>query len=418
MALLLFTVVVCLDGVAVSPILTTQAQSPENPVEALFRVEVQAMRTGWTDALHRDAGRYTLMLSDIEGAAAHYEAVIDPDAPLLQQLMQLYLQLENWSAAIDTGERLLALTPEDRWAAYQIGLLLAVADTTRAAPYLRAAGLDVRYAPVVTDILAIPTDDARYGLRVGTVLITHELWPYAELAFMQYLAQSEDRAEALAYIGFVREQQSKDGGVWIEAALAQGAETPQVQYVVGLHWRGRGQYDESLAAVMKAAALDPNNPAYYAELGTAYRLLFNYEQAEHWLRTAVAVSNNDAYFQERLAIFYAEEGYRLPETSLASVQQSAGALPADPALIAGLAWGLYTMGDSDGAVARLDEALALSPEDPAARYYKAQILAEQGDLAAAIQLIRPVAQSNTIYAEDANGLLQAWLLVPEATAAP
>ena len=144
--------------------------------------------------------------------------------------------------------------------------------------------------------LTSPTDPTRAGIALADV----KLWAYAELAF----SQATGDPLALAYGGWVRDQQGKSGAHWIDAAVALAPDSAQVRLLQGLHLRLNYDYAGSLDAIIQATALDPENAALYAELGTAYQLSGDLTTAEHWLKYAVSL---DDRLQPQLDAFYAGE---------------------------------------------------------------------------------------------------------------
>ena len=78
-----------------------------------------------------------------------------------------------------------------------------------------------------------------------------------------------------------------------------------MRFLDGLHRRLTGDLTGSLEAFQLAAALDPANPAYAADLGAAYRLLDDLTQAEAWYQRAVTLSGGDPRFQQLLDDFHA-----------------------------------------------------------------------------------------------------------------
>jgi tetratricopeptide (TPR) repeat protein len=128
--------------------------------------------------------------------------------------------------------------------------------------------------------------------------------------------RAEDAALALAYAGLARDRQGKDGGAQIARAVSLDRQNAQVRYLEGLHWRQVGNYQASLSALVQATALDPENPALYAELASAYRLLGDLDAAERWYMQAVSVSNGDPRWQTVLDAFRAERGALLEQLGL------------------------------------------------------------------------------------------------------
>lgn len=417
--LLIFVLLIILIGVVT---ITTEkhgriaigSRSPDTLPDAfrsgrLYQIEAKAALQGWTPELHLQAGDLRAELGDLIGAVTHWRAGQTTDPQRLRILAEAQLTLEQWAGAVDTLEALVAQAPDEAWAHYHLGLLLIAADPARAEPHLTAAGRLANYTPVTRALVAVIRDsDAEepLSMRVGQAMVRAEMWAYAESAFRYAAAIAHPYPEALAYIALARAHQGKPAAHWIEQALAFGADVPLVHYVNGLHLRERGDYHASLEAFMTAAALDPNNAAYYAELGKAHQYLFNYEQAEHWLRTAVSVSGGEPRFQEMLAVFYAEEGYNLPLTSGDDIRAFADVLPQDPDLIVGMGWALFAMGDAEAALAEFDAALQLAPDHTGALYYKARALAGLGRLDEALPLLRRAASSTALYNMEAALLLE------------
>jgi tetratricopeptide (TPR) repeat protein len=156
-------------------------------------------------------------------------------------------------------------------------------------------------------------------VRIGIALARADLWSHAELAF----SQSADPLE-VAYSGLARDMQGKDGSPQIEGAVAFAPDDPQVRFLQALHLRLNFDYPGSLEAIIQAVALDPENPALYAELGRAYQLAGDMATAEHWLKFAVSL---DEHFQPLLDAFYADE--RTALLNLGLVDEAA--LPFDAA---------------------------------------------------------------------------------------
>jgi tetratricopeptide (TPR) repeat protein len=198
---------------------------------------------------------------------------------------------------------------------------------------------------------------------------------------------------------------------WREIGRAKTAvrglrERDTVRFLQGLHLRDQADFAGSLDAFVLAVALNPQNPAYYAELGTAYRLVDDMDNAERWLQVAVDVSNRDARFQQLLALFYADEEYQLNDGGLALLEDLTESMPDDLDVQAGFGWALYQAGDPEGALTQLDGVLERAPDHPRSLYYQATIWLETDHLERAIPLFERVAVLQSPFQTEARRILE------------
>jgi tetratricopeptide (TPR) repeat protein len=281
-----------------------------HPTQALYQVLTLAAQTGWTEDLARTAAHLWETLGDVSRAAAYWELAVknDPtDLGVAKQLARTDLDLQDWSAAVIALNHVIKLSPDDTWAHYQLGLLQAAFDPQQALVHLRTASREPTYRDTATALLFLggaKANDPTTVMRVGLVFASLHLWGYAEMVFQYAVDLAAPFPEALAYTGLARDNQGKDGGSQIEQAVTLAPLNAQVRYLEGLHLRLGGDNSASLNALLQAMNLDPLNPAYAAELGSAYQLVDQLGQAEYWLKQAVALSRNDSRFQDLLAQFY------------------------------------------------------------------------------------------------------------------
>lgn len=381
--------------------------------QALYHAQAQASSEGWTPEVHRRAGDALYAAADFEGALSHWEVaragLPAPDVTLLRALAGVYIDLQRWSEAVPVLEAMLR-AQEDTWVSYQLGLILAPSNARAAEEHLRRAARDPAYtslARAVLSVLAGGAVDESAAVRVGLLYFAENQWALAEYAFQYAVLSGYAEPEALAYNGLARIYQGKDGAAQIQAAVAQRPDSAQVRYVEALYWRAQNDYASSLNAMIQAAALDPNNPAFLAELGTAYRLTGQMEEAETWLRNAVSASQNAPDFQRLLALFYAEEGYNIGGRGQEALSQASTALPNDPDIRASYGWALYGIGQRERGLIEIDAALEIAPENARALYYRALVALEEGERERAIRLLERVAVSISPFASEAVAALQA-----------
>ncbi len=289
---------------------TLPAFASGRPVQTLYQIEAIAAQSGWTGDLALKAGSEWQSLGDLSRAVSFWELAFRAqpnNLGLVKQLAQADLDLQRWSAATIALSQTIALSPDDEWANYNLGLLQAATSPSAAYEHLRQAAHDPAYRDVASDFLFLSDakpDDPSNAMKAGMTLVSHHLWNYAESAFDYAAALADPYPEALAYAGFSRDNQGKDGSAQLQQALKLAPANPQVYYLQGLHLRMAGDNNGSLSALLQAANLSPLNPAYAAELGSAYQLVDNLAQAQYWLEQAVKLSGGDQRFQDLLTHFY------------------------------------------------------------------------------------------------------------------
>jgi tetratricopeptide (TPR) repeat protein len=284
--------------------------SSDRPFQALFSIEFQAAQAGWTADLALQAGHVWKVLGNLPRATSYWEVAVQQDSDNVEvwrNLAEAYIALQRWSLATIALARLIELNPDDNWSHYQLGLMQIAVDPERARAELKLAARDSANQEVSDDLLlALKLPASLSTMHVGVTLSRHNLWNYAELTFQHIVALDEPLPEALAYLGLARDQQEKNGSQQIEQAVKIAPDHALIRYIQGLHLRLRGDNVGSLDAFLRAATYEPPNPAYAAELGTAYQLIGDLPLAEEWLRKAVTLSDNDPRFQQLLDQFLSQ----------------------------------------------------------------------------------------------------------------
>lgn len=380
--------------------------------QALYQIEAGAAQSGWTPDLHRRAGNLERDLGELTNAVAHWEIAMTAfpnDILLYQELASAYLELQRWPDAADTLTHLLEFTPDNSWAHFHLGLVKAAFDPITAANHLNKAASDSTYVDRAAAILAVLNNnpsDPLISMRVGSVLLDLNLWPYAELAFQHANDLNPPYPEALAYIGLARDHQGRDGSTFIEQAVTVAPQNAPVRFLQGLHLRHVGDPSGSLKALIQATVLDPQNPAMYTELSAAYRNIGDLPRAEYWLKMAVALSGNDPQFQELLAVFYSEESINLTSEGVTALGETTGLLPNNPDVKASFGWALHSIGESEAGIAEINAALELAPDNARGLYYKAQIELQTGNIEEAQRLFERLAQMESPYQEEVTRALE------------
>jgi len=372
----------------------------------LYVLEVEAVQAGWTASSLRQAGQLLSELGEQRRALALFERALalEFDVQLMREIIETHLIHGNYAGALDGLKRMLSVQPDHEWAAYQAGLLLAPTDASRALAYLsrvREPGF-----PLVPELTALLRNQPQgQAMAVGALYAGAGRWRLAEHAFDYAADLTYPNGEALALTGLMRSIQGKSGTVWVDRALKLAPDNATIYYVQALQMRLQGDPQSSVIPLLVAITLEPENPAYYAELGQAYRELGQLDEAEYWLQVAVEISGEAPEMLSALAHFYSEEAALLPEDMFADLVELASAQADDPLVLGGYAWALHRRGQSDAALEQIDLALEAAPNTPRLLYDKARILIETEQIDAARPLLARVAETDSPYASAAARIL-------------
>jgi Flp pilus assembly protein TadD len=342
---------------------------------------------GWTSARRDQLARILRSSGESDQAAALLYASLQgqPDDPLaLRELAQQQIAQQAWDQAEVTLGRLIALTPDDGEALYEMGVLLAPENRVYAADYLARAALDSDWAARASTVQAALSAYGTYSLtdahtHLGVALVELGEWSLAERVLQMALEVNTVNPTARAYLGFVRDQQGRDGLPDIQAALAMSPNDPVIYYLLGLHWRRLAKHDEALEDFRQAYWLDPDNAALAAEMGTSLQNLGNLAEAETWFQKAVDLAPSDNHWRSVMAAFYADTGFQLQERGLTFIEQTRQLDPHDPGVLASLGWAYYRTNDTQRAYQELSAAVGMAPSDVRSRYYFAVVLEHRGD---------------------------------------
>jgi tetratricopeptide (TPR) repeat protein len=258
-------------------------------------------------------------------------------AVFIERLGRIYRDQSNYSAAVETFRKMLALGDESSESGYQ-----EIIDTYREAkqwPQATAAAKEAvqklpnnRDLRMVLDAQLADTGDADKALAdvrsllkgaaedrpvyVALAQMNTRLkrWADAEAA-LNKAEQLSIKAEDKEYVAFLRgstyERQKKYDEAEAEFRKVLAAEP---QSAVTLNYLGymnadRGvRLEESLNYIKQAVSLEPSNGAYLDSLGWAYFRLGKYDLAEENLNKASQHMGSDPSVQEHLGDLYQKTG--------------------------------------------------------------------------------------------------------------
>ena len=375
--------------------------------QATYHIHFLQTQEAWSTELALQIGNVYAEIGDI-ATAVHYWETGEPTSAILEQLADGYLDLQSWQLARDTLAELVALEPNNVWANYHLGVLEAIYGIAGSDEHLAVAIDSPLYGDGVTVLLEILTEPSALirNMRIGTLFTQQEAWGFAEFAFLRASVIDYVYPEALAYQGWVRYQQGKDGANWIEQALTLEPSNGQVLYIAGLEQRYLGNYYASLDMFTEALVTIPDNPAVYAEMANTHHLLANLPEAEYWyLIASTFAEDNNPQFEALLTQFYETEGANLNQVNLEALLIMREQFPNDPEILASLGWAYYSAGNREAGILAIEDALALQPNHPRSLYYFGLIARNEGLITLARQYFQQVIETVSPFATLANQAL-------------
>ena len=296
-------------------------------------------------AVYQSQGRYdeaTKVLQDLldktEKKDNNYSAGEKNNrAVFLERLGTIYREEQNYTLAVDTFRKMLALGDENAVRGYQ-----QVIDTYRESkqwPQATAAakeatqklpndrGLKMVYAAQLADagqsdkaiadvrsLLKGGPEDRDVYITLGQMYTRLKQFDDAQQAFekAEELSAKPDDKQYVYFLrgsSFEREKKYDQAEEMFRKVLANDPQSAMTLNYLGYMLADRGvKLEEAITMIKKAVDLDPANGAYLDSLGWAYFKQAKYDQAEEQLLKAAQKMGSDPTVQDHLGDLYQKTG--------------------------------------------------------------------------------------------------------------
>ena len=135
--------------------------------------------------------------------------------------------------------------------------------------------------------------------------------------------------------------------------------------------------NEAIEVLEEALETAPNNPDANYWLGIAYQEIGNFEQAEHYLRTTIALSPDREEAYNALGYFFAELGTNLDE-AVRLIQKALKKSPANGAYLDSLGWAYFKQGKLNDALKQLEKAVIYMPDSVEVQDHLGEVYLKKG----------------------------------------
>ncbi|HLE73391.1 MAG TPA: tetratricopeptide repeat protein [Anaerolineales bacterium] len=277
-------------------------------------------------------------------------------------------------------------SPDVRQVRYEQGLALAASDPLAALPLLEELMFsdypDAESARILAQAIqaARLIDDPAYLFTSsGQALAAIGEWRLARKAFLQAVQQEPDYAEAWAYLGEAQYHNKEDSLPALERALELNPNSMSVQLFSALYWQRHNDFEQANLHFYVATTLDPENPEIYIQWGKSAMLAAEPVEARELFERAVELTPDDLQVWKALAEYSIESELYVEELGMpaASKLVTADATDAEAMVLLGRAYAL--LGREETSRVFLERAVELDPTYPHGHFYLAIFLLAEGE---------------------------------------
>jgi Flp pilus assembly protein TadD len=198
-------------------------------------------------------------------------------------------------------------------------------------------------------------------LVLGRALGLVEEWGLAAREFGQAVDANPQDSEAWAWLGESRQHIGQDGLPELDRALAVDPRDGTVHILRGLYFRRQQENSRAIGEYLRAADLEPGNPAVQSSLGEAYAASGDLVAALAAYQKATLIAPADVAYWRLLALFCADNSVQVAEIGLPAAQKAVEFAPKDPEVLDALGWSYAQAGYFDQAEKTLQRAFDLPP---------------------------------------------------------
>lgn len=298
-------------------------------------------------------------------------------------LGKVYISRSEWDRATQAFERAISgggtrrSRAAEASALYLHGLIQAWQDRERAMGDLEQARARAKAqlrersteALAALEGLDTPPVDSRDWAELGQLYLALDEPEMAFHALERGLETGGESPRLRAYLGYAawRLGRQAEAAGHLRAARRQDPEDPLPLYFLALLYRSRGQRELAIQSLQAALNRDPQNPAFYAELGDLLHEAKEYVSAREAYLRATEAAPWSAEFHLLRAEYHISTLLWIAD-AVNSGQAAVALSPEEPLGHEYLGWALYLSGELEAAEQSLIRAVVLDATSARAQY--------------------------------------------------
>jgi tetratricopeptide (TPR) repeat protein len=321
-----------------------------------------------------EEGELALRSGDLDRAERHFRQVLalEPkSAGAYADLGVIYMRRKQWDRAISFLKKAERLAPKIAGIRLNLGLAYY-----RQSMYAAAT-------PMFESVVKEQPDSSQARYLLGLCYFFTNRWSQATETLDPLWGE---QSLNLMYLYVLDIAAHNAGRSDLDRRAAQrmseiGGDTPEFHMLIGKAHLNNDEYDEAISEFEKAARANPKMPLLHYHLGVAYTHKQNYEAAANEFRQDIAVEPDVAFNYDRLGVLYA-----MQQNDAEAENNFRRAIALDPRIPSshfGLAKIYLRQKNYSAALAALDAAEKLAPDDYNIHAVRGQALQQSGQRAKA-----------------------------------
>ncbi len=295
-------------------------------------------------------------LGEVDTAIATYTRVLDEAdnrAPLIQHLIQLFIQRQRYDDALVYLERL-----------QDMGLATTESRRKTGIIYLELERFDDAIK-LFSEMLVADPDAHQLRVYLGVAYEEKEELDLAVAEFQKVPVSSMAYPEAVSHIAFIFKEQGKaeQAVTMLEQAIAANPDNLDLHLSLATLLDSLKRTDDGLQLLLQKQIQFASDAKFQFRLGVLYDKLGKRPLSIERMKKVVELNPDDAQAHNFLGYTYAEMGINLDE-ALIHIKRALELRPDDGFFIDSLGWVYYQMKRYDEAVRYLAKAAELVPDDP------------------------------------------------------